>query len=89
MYESNILDNDVCINCLIVYLFDEKILKYFRLEKNLLILDLDPDSHSSQSLDPDPHSSQSLDPDPHIMHADPKPCLTAANRFKKSKYESQ
>jgi hypothetical protein len=40
--------------------------KNFTLEKNLLILALDPDSES------DPHLSQSMDPDPHIMNADPK-----------------
>jgi hypothetical protein len=38
--------------------------KKIHIGKNLLIL----------GLDPDPHSSQSLHPDPHIMNADPKHC---------------
>jgi hypothetical protein len=75
VYESNILDNDVCINffkCLPHrYLFDEK--KIY-IVKIMLILGLDPDPHLSQGLDPDLHSSQSQDPDPHIMNADPKHC---------------
>jgi hypothetical protein len=58
VFESNILDNDVCINYLNVYLFDENMKKNFRIGKNLLILGLDPDPE--------------LDPDPHITNADPK-----------------
>jgi hypothetical protein len=58
---------DICVNCLNVTLFDEKMKFYFTVDKNLLTLtlDFDPDPE----LDPDPHSSKRLDPD--ITNADP------------------